>query len=101
MPDMERQIKNRIEAFIRDISELARQAVQSKLAKAAKGKPAKGRGRSAAPPPPARGGKRGSKKATTKRAGKAAVSKASVGKRGAKKTRGQKSTKAAKKARKA
>ena len=43
MPDMDRQIKNRIEAFIRDISELAQKAVESKLAKAAKGSAVKAR----------------------------------------------------------
>jgi hypothetical protein len=108
MPDMDRQIKDRIEAFIRDISELARQAVESKLAKTTKGKPARG---GSAAPAPTRGGKRSkkatskkatSKKATPRKAPAKRAAKAAAGKRTAKKARGRKSAKApAKRARKA
>lgn len=101
MPDMERQIKDRIEAFIRDISVLARQAVESKLAKATKGKPAKGKGRTAAPAPKARG-KRPAKKVAAKKAPPKRGAKAGAGKQATKKARGRKSSKVpAKRARKA
>ena len=66
MRDMERQIKKRIDAFIRDLSELARKAAESKLAKAQQGKAGKakagkgkkgGNGAGAAPRKSARRGK--------------------------------------------